>query len=164
MDLLMENRHFVKGLDPVADAFAGTVSSDVVSMREYGRVLFIVHIGVGATGTSTITVEACDDVTPTNQTAIAFWSREITTGDTEGAITRQAAAGFVTTAGSSKIVLVEVEAKDVGEASVNSIVGNEFVRLTAVESVNSPVLAGIMIEMGGEPSRYLADVKATAIA
>ena len=132
MDLLMENRHFVKGLDPVADAFAGTVSSDVVSMREYGRVLFIVHIGVGATGTSTIT--------------------------------RQAAAGFVTTAGSSKIVLVEVEAKDVGEASVNSIVGNEFVRLTAVESVNSPVLAGIMIEMGGEPSRYLADVKATAIA
>jgi len=163
MNLMMESRHFVKGLDPVADAFAGTVNSDVVSLRGYDNVLFIVHVGVGVTGTSTLTVEACDDVTPTNTTAIVFWYREITATDVEGAITKAAATGFVTTAGSSKIVLVEAKAADVAAASVNSTVGNHFVRLTAVESVDSPVLGGITIELGG-PGRYVEDVKATAIA
>ena len=97
MTELMESLRFAKGIDPVADAFTGTVYSDVYSLRDYGRILFVIYVGVGATGTSTLTVEACDDVTPTNTTAIAFWSREITSGDTEGAITRQAAAGFTTT-------------------------------------------------------------------
>ncbi len=69
--LLMERLHLIKGLDPVADAFAATVSSDVVDMSEFSRVLFVVHVGVGATGTSTFTVEACDDIVPTNTTAIA---------------------------------------------------------------------------------------------
>ena len=86
------------------------------------------------------------------------------TGDTEGAITRRAAAGFTNTAGSSKIVLIEVDAADVAAASVNGAVGNHFVRLNAVESVNSPVLGGIMVIHGGSPSRYKEDVKATVIA
>lgn len=163
MNLMMESRHFVKGLDPIADAFAGTINSDVVSMREYGNVLFIVHIGVGATGESVITVEACDDVTPSNQTAIVFWYREITTGDTEGAITKATTAGFTPAAGSSKIILVEAKAADVYAASVNSAVGNEFVRLHAVESTDNPVLGGITIELGG-PGRYIEDVKASAIS
>ena len=141
----MEKLHFAKGLDPIADAFAGTINSDVVSMANWRRVMFIIFIGVGATGTSTFTVEACDDVTPSNIAAIAFWSREITATDVEGAITRQAAAGFVNTAGSSKIVLIEVAAEDVEGATVNGNRGNKFVRLNAVESVNSPVLGSIMI-------------------
>ena len=110
--MMMQATHLVKGLDPVDDTFAGTKNSDVVSMRDYGRARFIIHMGVGATGSSTLTVEACDDVVPTNTEVIAFWSRETLTGDTEGAITRRAAAGFVYTVQSSKIVEVEVEAKD----------------------------------------------------
>ncbi len=166
MRLLMEALHFVKGKDPVADVFDNAISpvSDVVSMRGYGNVLFVIHIGVGATGTQTLTVEACDNVTPSNTTAIVFWYREITTGDTEGAITKAAATGFTTTAGSSKIVLIEARAEDVAAASVNSAVGNEFVRLAqSAEPANSPVLGGIVIELGGTPSRYTEDVKATAI-
>jgi hypothetical protein len=154
--MMMQESHLVKGLDPIADAFDGTVNSDVVSMRDYGRARFIIHQGVGATGSSTLTVEACDDVVPTNTTAIAFWSRETLTGDTEGAITRRAAAGFVYTVQSSKIIEVEVEAKDLPA-------GKPFVRLHAVESVNSPCLAGILIEMGGKPRRYSRDVNATVI-
>ena len=165
MSTLMQTLHFSKGLDPVADVFAGAdVNSDVVSVAEYGRVLFVIHIGVGATGSSTFTVEACDDVVPTNTTAIAFWSREILTTDVEGAITRRAAAGFVNTIGSSKIILIEVEAKDIQAASVNGAVGSKFVRLNSAESANSPVLGGIMIIHGGKPSRYLDDAKATVLA
>ena len=157
MKMLMEALKFAKGLDPIADAFAGaTVNSDVVSMRGYGRALFVVHIGVGATGSSTFTVESCDDVTPTTATAIPFWSREILTGDTESAITRRAAAGFVNTVGSSKIILIEVDAADL-------VAGDAFVRLDAAESVNDPVLGGILVILGGEPTRYAEDVKATAI-
>ncbi len=156
MTELMESMHFVKGLDPVANAFAGTKNSDIVSMRDYGRVLFVIHMGVGTTGTSVYTVESSDDVSGSNVTAIPFWSREITTGDTEGAFTRRAAAGFTSTAGSSKIILIEADAKDLPA-------GEPFVRLTAVESAASAVLAGTLIILGGKPSRYLGAIKATAI-
>ena len=80
----------------------------------------------------------------------------------EGAVTRRAAAGFINTAGSSKIVLIEVDADDVAAASVNGAVGKHFVRLHAVESVDSPILGDITIIHG--EGRYKEDVKATVIA
>lgn len=156
---MMENLHFVKGLDPVADAFAGTVYSDVVNMKNYQSVVFAIYTGVGATGTSTITVSACPDVTPSSRTAIPFKYREITSGDTEGTITDATTAGFTVTAGSSKIVLVEVDADDVGAANSNA--GYNYCELKAVESVDSAVLGGVMIIQG--TPRFAAASKATAI-
>lgn len=135
----VEEYQFIKGLDPVADAFAGTVSSDVVDMSEFEEVAFVMHIGVGATGTSTWTVEACDDIVPTTTSAIAFHSRLIATGDTEGALTARAAAGTIPTAGSSKIFIATVR-EDALAAS-----GYRYVRATCVESVDSPVLGGILV-------------------
>lgn len=137
--LLLERLHLIKGLDAVADAFSGTVYSDVVNVKNLHRVLFLLHAGVGATGTSTITVEACDDVVPTNVSAIPFHYRQILSGDTEGALTAATAAGFATTAGSSKLAAVEVR-EDALAAS-----GYGYVRLKAVEVVDSPVLGGIVI-------------------
>lgn len=137
--LILERAHFVKGIDPVAD-FADTVqSSDVVSMRGHEKLLAVIHKGVGTTGTSTITVEACDDVVPTNTTAIPFRYRAMTSGDTAGAITLATAAGFTTTAGSSQLYLVEVDAEAVAAA------GYTFVRVKMTEVVNSPVLGGMLL-------------------
>jgi hypothetical protein len=136
--LLMERLQFITGKDPVADAFAGTVSSDVVDMSEFSRIVFLLHIGVGATGTSTITVEACDDVTPSNTTAVPFFYRIDHVGD-EGVIAAAAATGFATTAGSSKIVAVEVREDALADTNF------QFVRLKAVEVVDSAVLGGILI-------------------
>lgn len=160
MTLMMENLHFAKGIDPVADAFdnATVPVSDVYSMRGHGRGLFVIYCGVGTTGTSTLTVEACDDVVPTNTSAIAFWYRQILTGDTHSAITRATSAGFTTTAGSSKIVLLEVDAKDLGPS------GYGFVRMKqTAEPVNSPVLGSVMFIAGGRPDRYARQVSATVI-
>jgi hypothetical protein len=70
--LTFGKRHIVKGLDAVANAFAGTVYSDVVHMAEYSVARFIVHKGVGTTGTATLTVEACDNANGTNPVAIPF--------------------------------------------------------------------------------------------
>jgi hypothetical protein len=153
--LLMERLHFAKGLDPVADAFAGaSVASDVINCKNLERVLFVVYVGVGATGTSTVTVEACDDVTPTNTSAIAYRSRLISSGDTEGTITDRASTGHIPTAGSSKIVLIEV---DVSQLAAS---GYGYVRLKAVESVDSPVLGSILVI--GE-SNLPSSLKPTAI-
>ena len=53
---LTERSHIVNGIVPVADAFAGTVTSDVVKVSDYHNVRFILYKGVGTTGTSTLTV------------------------------------------------------------------------------------------------------------
>lgn len=135
----VEEYQFIKGLDPVANAFAGTVNSDVVDMSEFSEVAFVAHIGVGATGTSTWTIEACDDTVPTTTSAIPYHSREITTGDTEGALTARAAAGAIPTAGSSKILIATVR-EDALAAS-----GYRYVRAHFVESVASAVLGGVLI-------------------
>lgn len=157
MKMLMEELRFAKGIDPIADVFAGTVNSDVYSMKAHGRILFVVYIGVGATGSSTITIEACDDVTPTTTTAIAFWSSEMTSGDTMVAKTRRAAAGYVYTVGSSQMIFAEAEAKD-----LPSDYG--FVRCVLVESVNSPVLGCIFPILGGQPSRYVRSEQASVLS
>ena len=139
--MLSEKTHLVKGIDPIADAFAGTVRSDVVNMANFARCRFIVYRGVGATGTSTITVNACDDVVPTTRSAIPFTSRDIASGDTPGALTARAAAGYIPAAGSSTITIIEVDAADLGPS------GYGYVELTLAESVDSPVLAGVLIEL-----------------
>lgn len=154
--LLMERLHFVKGIDPVADALSGTVYSDIVNVKNLSRVLFVVFGGVatGGTGASTFTVEASDDVSGSNVSAIPFHSREIATGDAEGAITARAATGYVGTAGSSKITLIEVR-EDALAAS-----GYGYVRLKAVESVNDPVVTAVLVI--GE-SKIPGALKPTAI-
>lgn len=152
---MLETLHFAKGIDPVADAFAATVRSDVYAMRDHHTMLFLVYIGVGATGTSTITVNSCDDITPTTRTAIQFRSRDILATDVQGAITLRAAAGYIPAAGSSKIILIEVDDADL-------IDGDAFVELTLVESVNSPVLGSVLAIMGD--GRYKENVSATVLA
>lgn len=152
----MELTHLVKGLDPVADAFAGTVYSDIISMRNQKTIDLVIYKGVGATGTSTITIEACDDVSGSNVSAVEFWYQAITSGDTHGAITKATTSGFVTTAGSSQLYRIRVDASALASS------GYPFVRLKAVESVDSPVLGGILAILGD--SKEEQEVRNTAIA
>ena len=148
-------RHIVKGIDAVADAFSGTVYSDVVRMGQYAVARFIRHHGVGATGTSTITVEACDDAAGTNPVAIPFnYQKYIGADDLPGAVSAAAAAGFATTAGSSQLYVIEADAQ--------SLAGKGWIRMKCVEVVDSPVLGGILIELLGP--RYATDIPETAIA
>ena len=151
-----EQEHWVTGLDPVADAFSGTVNSDVVSLLEYNNVEFIAWWGVGATGTITLTVEACDDVVPTTTSAVPFRSRRYTSADTAVAAVNRAAAGFTTTAGSTQRYICEIRA----DALLAS--GYRYARLHSVESVDSPILGGILIRLS-EP-RYAIATPGTAVA
>lgn len=154
---LSQKVHFVKGLDAVADAFSGTVYSDFVKVSNYSKAVFLLHKGVGATGTSTITMLAGDDTASpaTTSTAIPFRYKAITSGDTEGAFTAATTAGFTTTAGSSQLYVIEVDTEELGDT------GYAYLGLKAVEVVDSPVLGGVLIELHG--GRYQQDVPATVI-
>lgn len=138
---LLEEQHVVNALPPVADAGNGTVSTDVINMSGAGRALFTLTKGVGATGNSTITVEACDDVTPSNTSAIPFRYRETTSGDTAGTVTEATTAGFTTTAGNNTIVQVEVDAGDLAAS------GYGYCRMKMVEVTDSPVLFGVTAQL-----------------
>lgn len=129
--------HWVKGIDPVADAFSGTVNTDVFEAWGH-EVIFIIYEGVGTTGTSTITIDACDDTTPTTTSAVPYRYRTCTTGDTWSAWTDVAATGFTLTAGSSHLYEIRVDPADLGAT------GYGYVRLHAVEVANDPVLACVL--------------------
>jgi hypothetical protein len=153
---LLNNLHYIKGLDPVADAFSGTVTSDVVDLANHQSALFLVYKGVGTTGTSTITVEACSDFSATAVTAIPFYSKSITSNDVQGDLTARAAAGFTTTAGSSQIYEIQVAAEALAATDYH------LVRLKAVEVVDSPVVGCIAITLAGP--RFGGSTTATEIA
>ena len=137
MSYIPENTHMVNALPPVADAFSGTVTSDVIKVDGQG-IEFLVQTGVGATGTSTFTVLACDDVTPTTTAAVVFWYKEVTSdpGDTEW--TLATTAGWTRTAGTNAMFRIWVPADVIGANGYN------YAQLKAVESVDSPVLGGIL--------------------
>lgn len=143
---LSELYHVAFGKNPVSDAFAGTVTSDVVNMKNFHSCHFLVYWGVGTTGTFTITVEASDDVSGTNVTAIPYKYRVITgaidAGDTHGALTDATSTGFTTTAGSHQCVIVDVDAEELGDTGYN------YIRLKTVEVVDAAVLGGILILQG----------------
>ena len=132
----VSKRHAIPVLYPVADALAGTVTSDVIEAQGEG-VLFEITKGVGATGTATITVLSCDDTTPTNTAAVAFQYRISTTPDTWGAWTQATTAGFALTAGSNQMYQIYVDGQKLAANNYG------YVQLKSVEVVDSPVLAGI---------------------
>jgi hypothetical protein len=137
----MYSEHWEVGINAVADAFAGTVSTDIVSMKHHNRVKFLVHWGVGATGTSTFTVEACDDVAASNTAAVPFVYRITVGGAAPGAITAATTSGFLSTAGSNQIIEIEVPAENLNAS------GYGYVRLKAVEVAASARLGGVLIGM-----------------
>lgn len=141
---IFSERHFINtGIVPVADALAGTVQSDAVNTKLYSRVTFILIRGVGATGTSTLTVQASSDAAQTGATAIKFKSRTgALTGAALGALTARAAAGYATVAGSNQIDVLEVDAADCPA-------GLPFLNVKAVEVVNSPVAACMLTICSG---------------
>lgn len=150
-----EFNHLVKGLDPVADAFSGTVTSDIVNMKNHGKVQFIIYKGVGTTGTSDVTVETCSDVSGSDATAIAFHYQAITSDDTHGSYTAATSSGFTTTAGSSQLYKIDVNVQELLED------GYEYVRLKMVEDTADPVIGCILINLT-EP-RYNQAVQDTVL-
>ncbi len=133
-----DNLHYVNALAPVADAFAGTANSDIIKVAGAVGIEFLVMTGVGATGTSTFTVDACDDVTPSNTQAVPFWYKEVTSDPGDTTWTLATATGWTRATGTNAMFRIWVPADIIGDE------GYSYARLTAVEVADSPVLGGIV--------------------
>ena len=135
--ILSQQVHMVPLIRPVADFLAGTVTSDEINMADAHAVQFVLYWGVGATGTTLVTVEASDDTSGTNVTAIPFKYRRNSATDVYGALTNATTSGFTTTAGSAQTYLIEVDTNEMGDT------GYKYLRLKCVEQVDSPILGGL---------------------
>lgn len=144
----MSDFHFVTGTgasttllaSPVADALAGTIYTDVVSLSEYEEAYFILSWGVGATGTTVITIESTDDFTPTTTQAVEFEYKRVSAGETNTKWTAVAATGLTTTAGSHQTYVIRAKAE-------NQYLNYPNVRMKCVEGTDSAILAGCLIMM-----------------
>lgn len=136
----VETFRAVNALVPDADALAGTVTTDEIRLAGCSEVVFVLSKGAGALGTSTLTIEVCDDVSGTNATAVPFLYRVSTdSGETYGDLTEATTAGFTTTAGANQTIQLW--------APLNAAVSSEqkpFIRMKSVEVVDDPVDAGVV--------------------
>lgn len=164
-DILSHN-HIVTAFYPVADAFAGGITTDAVSLANYKRATLLVFTGAieDAGISNLITLEACTDAAGTSNTAVAFRSRislSSTTVDTWSALTARASTGYNFAAASpvaNAIWFAEVTAAEVGAA----VSGADFVRAVIAETANKTITAG-GIWILSEP-RYPTSVPVQAIA
>jgi hypothetical protein len=143
---ILSNMHIVAAFYPVADAFAGGITTDAVSLANYKRATLLISTGaIEDAGISNIvTVEACTAAAGTNNTAMAFRSRvcaSSTTVDVWSALTARAATGnnFATAnAVANAIWMLEVTAVEVASA----VAGGMFVRAVIAETANKTITAG----------------------
>jgi hypothetical protein len=147
--------HIVNALPPAANAFAGTVATEVINLKNWEHVSFIIHCGAGAVGTSAITVEACDDTVPTNTEAIPFTYQECIADDTFSEAKQADESGFTTAAADNKVYKIEVDAQALAKT------GYSYVRLKAVEVTVDPVAGGVIAILTG--GRYAQDVLDSAL-
>lgn len=133
------------GIVPVADAYAGGVTSDVINMKHCAYGGFLIYQGaIEDTGVSNlVTVLACDDTTPSNTTAIAFNHRTKNGTAAWGALTAATSAGYNFNANNTNAnaqYWVEFSADDI-EAAAS---GYEYVQLSIAETANKTVTAGVL--------------------
>jgi hypothetical protein len=164
-DFLFDH-HVGQGIVPAADRFAGGVSSDIVSLANYKRCTFFIFTGaIEDSGISNlVTVDACDNTTPSNTTAVSFKHRSqqwSTTVDTWSSLTSATSSGYnfmTNNAVANAVHMIEVNSSDV-EAEAP---GKPYVRLTIAETVNKTITAAVFWVLS-EP-RYPQPVPVQAIA
>jgi len=125
--------HIIGGLAPNADAFAGTKYTDVFEVNGEGAG-FVIWMGTNDDNAySAVTVNACDNTTPTTESAVAFRYTACTTLDSVGEWTEATTTGFNTSGTSDNIYQVFVPAAEFAS------VGYKYCRLKMVEADDHPV-------------------------
>ena len=165
VDFLFDH-HIVPAFVPVADAFAGGITTEAVSLANYGKASLVIITGAREdTGISNlVTVEACTAADGTGNTAIAFKhrvQRYSTTVDTWGALTAATSSGYNFASNNTvanAVWFLEVTAEDVAAA----VDGGDFVRAVIAETANKTITAGGIWILSNP--RYPTDVPLTAIA
>ncbi|RJQ29209.1 hypothetical protein C4571_02125 [Candidatus Parcubacteria bacterium] len=129
-------------------------SSDVFSMENFSHATIIVQLGVTGAAT-TITVKECDDVTPTNSTAIAFYYYSETTaaGDTLSTRTAATTSGITGSTNDGVMYVIEIDASQLTD-------GYKYLQVCASDPSAATLYSCVAILSG---SRYSGDPATEAI-
>lgn len=109
--LLDERIHVIPALEP-ADITTTTTYTDIVGVKEYQAIEFVIVLGAITGDTIALTVEECDTIVPANSTAIAFSYRKSSAAGTDsmGATTAATSSGITVAAtDDNKIILIDVD-------------------------------------------------------
>lgn len=149
-----EEAHVVNIIPPIDINGAGA-DSDVFSLENYSHADIVLTLGVTGAA-STVTLKECDDFTPTNSTAIAFqvYKEETAAGDTLGARTAVAAAGFATSGNDSITYVISVDASQLSD-------GYPCLQLSLSDPSAATLVSAVAILSG---ARYAQAATPTAIA
>lgn len=136
-------------LAPAADRYNANPATDVMSMKEYRGLRWVINEGAGTTGTVVVTVEECTANDGTGATAIPFRYRL-----DRGEWTAATASGYTVPAGGDQIVEIDVQVQDLSD-------GSPFVRLQLTEGVDAPTVAGVTVIAYG--ARYADETPVTPV-
>ena len=150
--VIPEQGHIVNILPPID--VTGGVDSDVFSMRHAGHVDIIISMGVQAAA-STITVEECDDFTPSNYTAIAFdyYYEDTSSGDTLSDRTAATSSGISSTTDNNIFKVISIDASQLTD-------GYPCLRVRFSDPGGSAIISAIAVLSG---QRYQEENTPTAI-
>ena len=151
---IAEQLHVVNILPP-QDVDTGK-SSLVFSMKNHAHATIIVQCGATHADAGNITVEECDDFTPTNDTAIGFtyYKEETAAGDTLTAKQTATTAGIDVSANDNTTYVIEIDASQLSAGYPNLI-------LKWSDPGGATFGSAVAILSG---SRYAGSENATAIA
>jgi hypothetical protein len=136
-----ENIKVITGVPPAANAFGGTVVSDVVSLSNYARVAFEFIKGAGAVGTQVVTLQASAANDGANPTPVAFRYRiGNADGTGYGDILDAPVAGFTMPAGANKTAIVELKGEELPA-------DKGWVHLKSVEGTIGACAGAVMIHL-----------------
>lgn len=142
-NVLSENANIIQALVPLGRELAGGTAVINVSLQH--SITFIIQMGAGGAGTTVVTIEACDNIVPDQQTAIPFRYRRMIGGTNAwGALIVEDAAGFTTEANANDMYEITVDPAEVTNAIVNDARDNQYVRLFMASAVATPVEVGII--------------------
>jgi len=151
---IAEACHVVNAIAPI-DINGSGASSDIWTMENHSHCSIIVTMGV--TGAAvTITVDECDDFTPTNSTAIAFsyYAETTASGDTLSAKTAATTSGITGSTNDGIIYVIEIDADELTD-------GYPCLRVVLSDPAAATLASAVAVLSGG---RYAQEASATAIA
>lgn len=146
--------HVVNILPP--QDVSGAVNSDVFSMGKFSHATIIVTAGSTNADAGNVTVEECDNFTPSNTTAIVFkYAAETTAaGDTLAALTDATVAGIDVSGNDNITYVIEIDASQLTD-------GRSCLRIAWSACGGATYGSAVAILSG---ARYASDASATAIA
>lgn len=118
---IAEQLHVVNILPP-QDVDTGKTSA-VFSLKNHAHATIIVQCGTTNADAGNITIEECDDFTPTNDTAIGFtyYKEETAGGDTLSAKQTATAAGIDVSANDNTTYVIEIDASQLSDGYPNLV-------------------------------------------